>query len=127
MPPGFGIEPTDELLTSLSNTAAANSKDILEFAEAIAAVFGPSTPWVSSVKAQTGHEMWMSGASQVVYSLLAAQRGFIPGNRNFEEPDERTACIKVAPEVVRTTPDLILCNAAGFGGTNSCLVVRVGE
>jgi 3-oxoacyl-[acyl-carrier-protein] synthase-1 len=95
-------------------------------AEAIASVFADSRPWVSSTKAQTGHEMWMSGASQVVYSLLAARRGFLPGNLNFVRPDDRTASIRVAAEPVHEAPELILCNAAGFGGTNSTLIIRVG-
>jgi len=93
-------------------------------AEAIAAVFGSHQPWVSSIKSQTGHEMWMAGASQIVYCLLGAHNGFIPGNLNYQRPDERTAAIKVAPEPITTAPELILCNAAGFGGTNSSLIVR---
>ena len=64
---------------------------------------------------------------ETLAAYLLDPRGFIPGNRNFEEPDERTAGIRVASEVVRATPELVLCNAAGFGGTNSCLVLRVGR
>jgi len=94
-------------------------------AEAIDRVFGTAKPWVSSIKSMAGHEMWMAGAAQVVYSILASKEGFIPGNLNFEQPDKRTRGIRVAPENVRATPEHVLCNSAGFGGTNSCLVLRI--
>ncbi len=93
-------------------------------AEAIAGVFGSARPWVSSIKSMTGHEMWMAGASQIVYSLLAAQQGFIPGNRNFETADAKTGLLRIAAESIAANPQLIMCNSAGFGGTNSCLLLR---
>ncbi len=69
----------------------------------------------------------MSGAAQVVYTLLAAGQGFIPGNLNFVAPDERTKGLKINPETLSEKMEFVLCNAAGFGGTNSCLVVRIAE
>lgn len=96
-------------------------------AEAIDAVFRSTKPWVVSTKAMTGHEMWMSGAAQVVYSMLQAHAGFVAGNRNFVRPDERTACLRIPPESIAETPEIILCNSAGFGGTNSCLLLRAGS
>lgn len=38
-------------------------------AKAIFNVFGDHKPEVTSTKAMTGHEMWMAGASEVVYSM----------------------------------------------------------
>jgi 3-oxoacyl-[acyl-carrier-protein] synthase-1 len=93
-------------------------------ADAIGAVFGDARPWVMSTKSMTGHEMWASGATQVVYSLLMAHNGFISANLNFERPDGRTAGLRIPAETVLEAPETILCNSAGFGGTNSCLVVR---
>lgn len=92
-------------------------------AESIAAVFGPVTPPVSSTKGMTGHELWMSGASQVVYSTLMAGGGFIAPNLNFEEPDESSRKISVAAKTLERPLRRVLCNAAGFGGTNSCLLL----
>ena len=72
----------------------------------------------------TGHELWMSGASQVVYTTLMAQKGFIAPNINFETPDENSRGLRIATEAIQLTPEHVLCNSAGFGGTNSCLVLR---
>jgi 3-oxoacyl-[acyl-carrier-protein] synthase I len=90
----------------------------------ISALFGPRTPPVSSLKAMTGHELWMSGASQVVYCTIMAQHGFIAPNLNFNEPDEFSARLNIVSERIDRTPEHVLCNSAGFGGTNSCLVLR---
>ena len=93
-------------------------------AQAIAQVFGDYKVPVTSTKSQTGHEMWMAGASEIIYSMLMMQNGFIAGNINFEKPDEVTACINVIPETIETGFDMFLSNSFGFGGTNSTLIVR---
>jgi 3-oxoacyl-[acyl-carrier-protein] synthase-1 len=93
-------------------------------AEAIYHVFGSEMPWVSSVKAMTGHEMWMAGASQVVYGLLMAQSGFIAPNINFSGQEAGVPPLKIATETIAKKPRLMLLNSAGFGGTNSCLLIK---
>ncbi|MEI8079233.1 MAG: beta-ketoacyl-[acyl-carrier-protein] synthase family protein [bacterium] len=93
-------------------------------AESISAVFGPQTPWVSSLKSLTGHELWMSGASQVVYSTIMARHGFIAANANFTEADASSAKLNIVRTTLGRPPRTVLCNAAGFGGTNSCLILR---
>ncbi|UCE58709.1 MAG: beta-ketoacyl-[acyl-carrier-protein] synthase family protein [Phycisphaerales bacterium] len=93
-------------------------------AEAIASLFGGEMPWVSSNKSMTGHEMWMSGASQVVYALAMAGAGFIAPNINFERQEDGAAPLRVACETIECAPRVILCNSAGFGGTNSCLLLE---
>ncbi len=93
-------------------------------AKSIYEVFGPATPSISSLKSMTGHELWMSGASQVVYTTIMAQHGFIAPNINFDEPDEDSARLNIARETIERPPRIAMCNAAGFGGTNSCIVVR---
>lgn len=90
---------------------------------AIAQVFGSRTVPVTSTKSQTGHEMWMSGASEIVYSTLMMENGFIAGNINFNHPDDVTACLNVIPETVSQGFDMYLSNSFGFGGTNSSLIV----
>ncbi|OGP59487.1 MAG: beta-ketoacyl synthase [Deltaproteobacteria bacterium RBG_13_49_15] len=92
-------------------------------AENIYSVFGSRCPWVSSVKSMTGHELWMSGASQVVYSVIMAKDGFIAPNINFRAPDEHTKKLNIVFETIRKPPETVLCNSAGFGGTNACLVI----
>ncbi|PZF73018.1 beta-ketoacyl-[acyl-carrier-protein] synthase family protein [Taibaiella soli] len=92
-------------------------------AEAIFEVFGGKTP-VSSTKSMTGHECWMAGASEVVYSMLMMQHSFMAPNINFENPDEHSAKINILPETHKQEFDLFLSNSFGFGGTNSSLIVR---
>lgn len=93
-------------------------------AQAIARIFGERRVPVTSTKSQTGHEMWMAGASELIYSMLMMKNGFIAANLNFENPDEETACIHVLPERRETHFDLFLSNSFGFGGTNSTLIVK---
>lgn len=92
-------------------------------AEAIFEVFDNKVP-VSSTKSMTGHECWMAGASEIVYSMLMMQNGFIAPNINFENPDEHSAKINIIPETLQQEFDLFLSNSFGFGGTNSSLVVK---
>ncbi len=92
-------------------------------AQAIYEVFGAQTP-VSSTKSMTGHECWMAGASEIVYSMLMMQNDFIAPNINFENPDESSARINVIGETKTASIDCFLSNSFGFGGTNSTLIVR---
>lgn len=93
-------------------------------AKAIAQLFGGYKVPVTSTKSQTGHEMWMAGASELIYSVLMMKNDFIAGNINFENPDEETACLNIIPETRETHFDTFLSNSFGFGGTNSTLIVK---
>ena len=56
-------------------------------ARAIHHVFGGADPYVSSTKSMTGHECWMAGASEIVYSMLMMENGLSP-QYQFRNPDE---------------------------------------
>ena len=103
-----------------TSTKAGDGREAL----AIAQVFGDYKVPVTSTKSQTGHEMWMAGASELIYSMLMMKNGFIAGNINFENPDEETACLNVIPETKETQFNMFLSNSFGFGGTNSTLIVK---
>lgn len=92
-------------------------------AQVIADVFGSKIP-VSSTKSMTGHECWMAGASEIVYSLLMMNNDFIAPNINFENPDEDSQKINVVPEYTEKKIDCFLSNSFGFGGTNSSLIIK---
>jgi 3-oxoacyl-[acyl-carrier-protein] synthase-1 len=92
-------------------------------AQVIAEVFGSKIP-VSSTKSMTGHECWMAGASEIVYSLLMMNNDFIAPNINFENPDEDSQKINVVPEYTEKKIDCFLSNSFGFGGTNSSLIIK---
>ena len=93
-------------------------------AKAIYNVFGDNCPEVTSTKSQTGHEMWMAGASEVIYSMLMMKNEFIAANINFENPDEDSAKLNIPSKRIEKKFDTFLSNSFGFGGTNSTLIIR---
>ena len=106
-------------------TAHATATPAGDAAEAnnISRIFGAETPGISALKALTGHELWMSGAAQVVYTTIMAQQGFTAASFNFSKPDEGTTGLNIIRETLPNPPKKAMCNSAGFGGTNSSLVI----
>jgi 3-oxoacyl-[acyl-carrier-protein] synthase-1 len=103
-----------------TSTPAGDGKEAL----AIKQVFGNQRPCVTSTKSMTGHEMWMAGASEVIYSTLMMQNDFIAPNINFENPDEETTGLNIPSKRIDMNFDVFLSNSFGFGGTNSTLIIR---
>ena len=79
---------------------------------------------ISSTKSMTGHECWMAGASEIVYSIIMMQNNFVAPNINFETPDEYSEPLNLTAKTVDTEVNTVLSNSFGFGGTNSALVVK---
>jgi len=103
-----------------TSTPAGDSNE----AKSIDSIFGKSRPLVSSTKSMTGHEMWMGGASEIVYSTLMMEYSFIAPNINLEQPDEVTSVLNIARVTTQKEIGAFLSNSFGFGGTNSALVIR---
>jgi len=93
-------------------------------AQAIYEVFNKGRVPISSTKSMTGHEMWMGGTSEIIYSMLMAQNSFIAPNINFENPDEHSAKLNIISKTTEAKINTFLSNSFGFGGTNSSLIVR---
>lgn len=72
----------------------------------------------------TGHECWMAGASEIVYSLLMMENSFIAPNINFETPDDHSARLNIITRAMNKNIDVFLSNSFGFGGTNSTLIIK---
>lgn len=117
-----GLQPGDiEYINAhATSTAAGDASE----AKAIHEVFGASRPYVSSTKSMTGHECWMAGASEIVYSMLMMQHGFIAPNINLDNPDEDAARLNIVTNTINKNFNIFLSNSFGFGGTNSSLIVR---
>jgi 3-oxoacyl-[acyl-carrier-protein] synthase-1 len=117
-----GLSPKDigYINAHATSTPVGDAKE----AEALDQLFGESRPFISSTKSMTGHEMWMGGASEIIYSILMMQNGFIAPNINFENPDEHSARLNIVPETIHQSFNIFLSNAFGFGGTNSTLIIR---
>ncbi len=117
---GIDIKDIGYINAHATSTPVGDDKE----AEAINEVFGSTKPYVSSTKSMTGHEMWMGGASEVIYSLLMMNNDFIAPNINFENPDEHSAKLNITPKTIEQGFDVFLSNAFGFGGTNSTLIIK---
>ena len=106
--------------------AHATSTPLGDYNEALAIdeVFGAHRPYVASTKSMTGHEMWMAGASEIVYSMLMMEHGFIAPNINFAQGDEATSKLNIPARKVDLAFDRFLSNSFGFGGTNSTLIIK---
>ena len=92
-------------------------------ARALREVFAQRSPPISSTKGMTGHECWMAGAAEVVYSLLMMEHGFLAANKNLGDPDPECEALDLVRSTRATRPRKILSNSFGFGGTNACLVL----
>lgn len=87
-------------------------------AKAINEVFGESRPYVSSTKSMTGHECWMAGASEIVYSLIMLNNSFIAPNINLESPDEDSSKLNLVKETVDKKIDVFFVKFIWVWGTN---------
>lgn len=87
-------------------------------------LFNGKRALISSTKGMTGHECWMAGASEAVYSILMMKNNFVAPNINFENPDEYSAPLNLATKTVDMEINTVLSNSFGFGGTNSALVLK---
>ena len=122
-----GLRPRDVGYVNAHGTGTPNN-DASESA-ALRRIFGEAVPPVSSTKALTGHTTSACGTIEAVFCLLALQEGFIPGQANWHEADP--ACITPyrggeadfpAP-TGRLPLKHVLCNAFGFGGNDSSILL----
>jgi 3-oxoacyl-[acyl-carrier-protein] synthase-1 len=114
------IEEIDYINAHATSTQVGDATE----AKAIDSVFGKSKPLISSTKSMTGHECWMAGASEIVYSLIMMKESFIAPNINFENPDEDTAKLNITGKTIDKKIGTFLSNSFGFGGTNSTIIVK---
>lgn len=140
---GGGIsQPSDEgcviAMTRAMNDAGITASDIdyvnahatstrqgdMYEAVALDRLFSGEHALISSTKSMTGHECWMAGASEVVYSLLMMRDSFVAPNINLEHPDEYAAKLNLTAKTVDTELNYVLSNSFGFGGTNSALLLK---
>lgn len=117
---GIQAKEVDYINAHATSTPAGDSSE----AQAIHEVFALHRPLVSSTKSMTGHECWMAGASEIVYSMLMMQHSFVAPNINFENPDEESAKLNIAKNAIEKDIVVFLSNSFGFGGTNSSLIIR---
>ena len=120
---GMNAEEIDYVNAHATSTPKGDEEEAM----ALTRLFGNSRTWISSTKSMTGHECWMSGSSEAVYSILMMQHGFVAPNINLEQVDPNAATLRIARETVETPIRTVLSNSFGFGGTNSAIVLRTVE
>ena len=117
-----GVEPKD--IDYINAHATSTRQGDMFEAMAIDKLFRGERALVASTKSMTGHECWMAGASEVVYSLIMMLNDFVAPNINLENPDEYSEHLNIPRKTVETKLNTILSNSFGFGGTNSALVIK---
>jgi beta-ketoacyl-acyl-carrier-protein synthase II len=96
---------------------------------AVRAVFGKEADRarVSSTKSLMGHLIAGAGAVEAAVCALAIQNGALPPNANLRDPDPACDLNFVRDAPARQRVRVALSNSFGFGGSNSCLVLRHPE
>lgn len=117
-----GVTPDD--IDYINAHATSTQQGDMYEAMALDRLFTGKHALISSTKSMTGHECWMAGASEIVYSLIMMQNNFVAPNINFVEPDEYSANLNLATKTVDTEIKTVLSNSFGFGGTNSALMIK---
>lgn len=117
---GLATKDIDYICAHATATPAGDAAE----AENIRSLFEGCSPGISSTKSMTGHELWMSGASQVVYTVLMSREGFTAPNINFKDGGKEAEGLNIISAPLAQGPRNALLNSAGFGGTNSCLVLK---
>ena len=117
---GVGLDDIDYINAHATST---HQGDMYE-AIALDRLFHGQRALISSTKSMTGHECWMAGASEVVYSIIMMKNNFVAPNINFENPDEYSEKINLTAKTVDMEVNTVLSNSFGFGGTNSALVIK---
>ena len=117
-------EMTEDDIDYINAHATSTHQGDMYEAIAIDRMFHNRHALISSTKGMTGHECWMAGASEIIYSIIMMQNNFVAPNINFENPDEYSEKLNLALKTIETKVDTVLSNSFGFGGTNSALIIR---
>ncbi|MBU0943104.1 MAG: beta-ketoacyl-[acyl-carrier-protein] synthase family protein [Proteobacteria bacterium] len=116
-----GISPAD-IAAINGHAASTRVGDKVEY-DALRALFGNSMPPVSANKSLIGHAM---GASSVIESIFAIQGMkedvLLPTINYLPDPEIEIDC--VANTKRQLPQEYVLKNSFGFGGCNSCAVLK---
>lgn len=119
-----GLQVSDINYINAHGTGTPNN-DASE-SQAMKRLFGENIPAVSSTKPFTGHTTSASGSIEAVMCVLAMQNSFLPVNLNWSQPFEG-GIIPVHGQQTNIELKHVLCNAFGFGGNDSSLLLSKTE
>ena len=115
-----GIGPEEMGYINAHGTATGKGDEIE--AETIATVFGKEVI-TGSTKGATGHMMGAGGITEIITCIKAIETGIIPPTLGLEHPlTDEVSFVKNKP--VNKHIDYAMSDAFGFGGQNSCVILR---
>jgi acyl transferase domain-containing protein/7-keto-8-aminopelargonate synthetase-like enzyme len=125
-----GVDPSEVSFIEAHGTGTAVG-DPIE-AGALGAVFAgrPEPLLVGSVKTNCGHLEWAAGVCGLIKAILSMDRGIIPPNLHFEQPNPMIPWdklpIRIVTEPTAWPAGQRICGVSsfGFGGTNAHVVVE---
>lgn len=117
---GMSADDIDYVNAHATSTQQGDEQEAI----ALTQLFAGKRAWISSTKSMTGHECWMAGASEAVYSIIMMREGFVAPNINLENIDPAAAELRLAKETIEMPVKTVLSNSFGFGGTNSAIVLK---
>ena len=119
---GIAPEQVDHINAHGTSTAL---NDLME-TRAIKQVFGKHAYElaVCSNKSQIGHLLGAAGGIESVFSIMSLHTGIVPGTINYDEPDPECDLNYMGQGPKQLNPEYVLCNSAGFGGTNASILYK---
>jgi 3-oxoacyl-[acyl-carrier-protein] synthase II len=119
---GVNPQEIDYINAHATSTPAGDSAE----AKVIQLVLGAATPSVpvSSTKSMTGHLLSGAAAMNALACLVALERQALPPTINLDDPDPECALCHVAKQAQQRPVRVAVSNSLGFGGSNTCLVLR---
>ncbi len=83
---------------------------------------------MSSTKSATGHMLGAAGAIEAIFSALAIRDQVCPPTINLEDIDDEAQGIDLVPlKAKKRNINAVMSNSFGFGGTNSCMIIKKYE
>lgn len=79
---------------------------------------------VSSTKSMTGHLLGAAGGIETIFTAMAVKTGIVPPTINLEEQDPECDLNYVPNKAIERDLEYALNNSFGFGGTNSCILLK---
>ena len=123
-----GVELTDINYINAHGTSTPLG-DISEIS-AVKKLFGDEIKNISmsSTKSATGHMLGAAGAIEAIFSILAIRDQICPPTINLEDIDDEAKGIDLVPlKAKKRKINAVMSNSFGFGGTNSCMIIKKYE
>lgn len=119
-----GITPKD--ITHINAHGTSTTLNDINETLAIKKTFGHHAYDIAicSNKAQIGHLLGAAGGVEAVFSVLALYTGIVPGTINQTTPDPQCDLNYMSSGPQQLTPQYVLSNSFGFGGTNASLIFK---